>query len=357
MASNPMQRQKNISFMKGMLITLLISAVIIGGLGYMLYKKIEAEKELKASMVQVYTLTSDVSSGQAVTSDMLKMLTVSRTTVPNNAISDSSTFASYSLQDEKGNEIYTDSQGLYVKDGSKTVRITTDDNGNYLKDGEIVDLKEVPLIAKVNMKANTVLTRELVSQSDEVNTDDVRTQEFNMVTLPTTLETGDFVDIRLRLPNGTDYIVVSKKEVNIPDIAGVPSTDTMEVKMSEDEILTMSNAIVEAYIMKGSQLYATKYTDPGKQAKSTPTYPVSKETMDLINNDSNIIETAKNALWARYNTDQRNGNVNSNLNKYTEESADSVESGIEEQIQKQKEMRQNYLEALNGGTNSTTSSN
>ena len=350
MASNPMQRQKNISFMKGMLITLLISAVIIGGLGYMLYKKIEAEKELKASMVQVYTLTSDVSSGQAVTSDMLKMLTVSRTTVPNNAISDSSTFASYSLQDEKGNEIYTDSQGLYVKDGSKTVRITTDDNGNYLKDGEIVDLKEVPLIAKVNMKANTVLTRELVSQSDEVNTDDVRTQEFNMVTLPTTLETGDFVDIRLRLPNGTDYIVVSKKEVNIPDIAGVPSTDTMEVKMSEDEILTMSNAIVEAYIMKGSQLYATKYTDPGKQAKSTPTYPVSKETMDLINNDSNIIETAKNALWARYNTDQRNGNVNSNLNKYTEESADSVESGIEEQIQKQKEMRQNYLEALNGAS-------
>lgn len=350
MASNPMQRQKNISFMKGMLITLLISAVIIGGLGYMLYKKIEAEKELKASMVQVYTLTSDVSSGQAVTSDMLKMLTISRTTVPNNAISDSSTFASYSLQDEKGNEIYTDSQGLYVKDGSKTVRITTDDNGNYLKDGEIVDLKEVPLIAKVNMKANTVLTRELVSQSDEVNTDDVRTQEFNMVTLPTTLETGDFVDIRLRLPNGTDYIVVSKKEVNIPDIAGVPSTDTMEVKMSEDEILTMSNAIVEAYIMKGSQLYATKYTDPGKQAKSTPTYPVSKETMDLINNDSNIIETAKNALWARYNTDQRNGNVNSNLNKYTEESADSVESGIEEQIQKQKEMRQNYLEALNGAS-------
>lgn len=350
MASNPMQRQKNISFMKGMLITLLISAVIIGGLGYMLYKKIEAEKELKASMVQVYTLTSDVSSGQAVTSDMLKMLTVSRTTVPNNAISDSSTFASYSLQDEKGNEIYTDSQGLYVKDGSKTVRITTDDNGNYLKDGEIVDLKEVPLIAKVNMKANTVLTRELVSQSDEVNTDDVRTQEFNMVTLPTTLETGDFVDIRLRLPNGTDYIVVSKKEVNIPDIAGVPSTDTMEVKMSEDEILTMSNAIVEAYIMKGSQLYAIKYTDPGKQAKSTPTYPVSKETMDLINNDSNIIETAKNALWARYNTDQRNGNVNSNLNKYTEESSDSVESGIEEQIQKQKEMRQNYLEALNGAS-------
>lgn len=348
MASNPMQRQKQLSFWKGVLITLLICAIVIGGLGYMLYKKIEAEKELKESMVQVYTLTSDVSSGQAITSDMLKMLTVSKTTVPNNAISDSSTFSSYSLQDEKGNEVYTDSQGLYVKDGNKTVRITQDDNGNYMKDNEIIKMAEVPLIAKVNMKSNTVLTRELVAQSDEVNADDVRTQEFNMVTLPTTLETGDFVDIRLRMPNGTDYIVVSKKEVSIPDVAGVPSTDTIEVKMSEDEILTMSNAIVEAYIMKGSELYATKYTDPGNQAKSTTTYPVSKETMDLINNDNNIVETAKNALWARYNTDQRNENVNTNLNKYTEESADNVEAGIEEQIQKQKELRENYLEALNG---------
>lgn len=349
MASNPMQRQKQLSFWKGVFIAVIICAVVIGGLIYMLYQKIEAEKELKASMVQVYTLSSDISSGQVVTADMLKMLTVSKTTVPSNAISDSSTFSSYSLQDEKGNEIYTDSQGLYVRENGKNVRITEDDNGNYIKDNEIIKLSEVPLIAKVNMKANTVITKELVAQSDEVNTDDVRTQEFNMITLPATLEAGDFIDIRLRMPNGTDYIVVSKKEVNIPDIAGIPSADTIEVKMSEDEILTMSNAIVEAYIMKGSELYATKYTDPGNQEKSKPTYPVSKETMELINNDQNIIETARNALWARYNTDQRNGNVNTNLNKYSEESAENVEAGIEEQIQKQKELRENYLEALNGG--------
>lgn len=350
MASNPMQRQKQLSFWKGVLITLLICAIIIGGLGYMLYKKIEAEKELEASMKKVYVLSKDVESGQTITQNMLVLKEVSNTTIPSNAVSDAERLKTYSLQDEKGNEIYTDSQGLYVKDEEKTVRITTDQNGNYLKDGEIVDLKKVPLIAKVNMKANTVLTRELVAQSDEVNTDDVRIQEFNMVTLPSTLETGDFVDIRLRMPNGTDYIVVSKKEVTIPDVAGVPSTDTIQVNMSEDEILTMSNAIVEAYIMKGSELYATKYTDPGNQAKSATTYPVSKETMEIINNDSNIVETAKKALWSRYNTDQRNGNVNNNLNKYSEESADNVETGIEEQIQKQKELRENYLESLNGGT-------
>ena len=72
------------------------------------------------------------------------------------------------------NEIYTDSQGMYIKDGNKTIRITQDENENYKKNDEIIQLSEVPLIAKVNMKANTVLTRELVAQSDEVNTDDVR---------------------------------------------------------------------------------------------------------------------------------------------------------------------------------------
>lgn len=352
MASNPMQRQKTISFWTGVLVTVLICAIIICGLGFMLYTKIKAEKELKESMVQVYTLKSDVLSGQVVTSDMLTMQTVSKTTVPANAVSDASTFLSYSLQDNKGNEIYTDSEGMYIKEGNSKIRLTEDENGNYTKkvnnQTEDIELSEVPLIAKVNMKANTVITRELVSQSDEVNTDDVRIQEYNMVTLPTMLETGDFVDIRLRLPNGVDYIVASKKEVTIPDVAGVPSTDTIEVKMSEEEILTMSNAIVEAYIMKGSELYATEYTDPGNQVKSTPTYPVSKETMDLINSNPNIVETAKQALWARYNTDQRNGNVNNQLNKYSEENSDNVEAGIEEQIQKQKELREQYLESLSG---------
>lgn len=61
MASNPMQRQKQLSFWKGVLITLLICAIINRWLGYMLYKKIEAEKAAQSNVwYQVYTLTSDV---------------------------------------------------------------------------------------------------------------------------------------------------------------------------------------------------------------------------------------------------------------------------------------------------------
>ena len=44
------------------------------------------------------------------------------------------------------------------------------------------------------------------------------------------------------------------------------------------------------------------------------------------------------------------------VNKNTENSADNVEKGIEDQIQKQKELRQNYLEALSGEQTTTSSS-
>lgn len=375
MASNPMQRQKRISFWLGVIVTFLICSVIICGLGFMLYTKIKAEIELKESMKTVYVLKSDVKSGQVVMPEMLKSIEVNQNTIPKNAISDAKIFKSYQLQDEKGNLIYQDSEGLYIgtsestntsantnttEDSSNTSSKTTkiriiEKDGKYVKvvngQEEYITLKQLPLIAKVNMKANTIITRELVAQSDEVNTKDVRVQEYNIVNLPTTIATGDFIDIRLRLPNGVDYIVVSKKEITIPEIDGIPASDTIDVKMSEDEILTMSNAIVEAYIMNGSELYATKYSDPGNQEKSVPTYPVSQAVLSLINDTSgdgkNILETAKQALWNRYNVNQRNQVVQPQLDQYSEEATDNVETNIEKQIQRQKELREKYLQALN----------
>ena len=65
-----------------------------------------------------------------------------------------------------------------------------------------------------------------------------------MLVLPYQLATGDYIDIRLRMPNGNDYIVVSKKMVEIPQIAGVDSTDSIWIKMTEEETLLLSNAIV-----------------------------------------------------------------------------------------------------------------
>ena len=195
----------------------------------------------------------------------------------------------------------------------------------------------------------------------------VRMQEYNSIVLPVDLFTDDYVDIRLLLPNGQDYIVVSKKKVTVPDLNGEYLTDTIQMKMSEDEILSMSNAIVEAYKIDGSKLYATKYSEAGMQEASTPTYVVNKAVASLIEVDPNIVSTAKAALFARYNatttttnqqnnslTAQRNQEINGELSNHGND--ESVTTKMDESITSTKESRQQYLQSLTNTTSAGTSS-
>ena len=124
------------------------------------------------------------------------------------------------------------------------------------------------------------------------------------------------------------------------------------MKLNEDEILSLGNAIVEAYTIVGSKLYATTYTEAGMQSAATPTYPVSQAVLNLINSDPNVLKDAKDALWARYNNQeqvtQRNDHINRALQDYYEDMKDSVEEGLQEEITKRQEARQTYVEALEG---------
>ncbi len=68
-------------------------------------------------------------------------------------------------------------------------------------------------------------------KGNNTTSDDVRKQEYNVIVLPTQIQTGDYVDIRLSMPNGQDYIVASKKNVEIPVIDGVDSRINNLVKL------------------------------------------------------------------------------------------------------------------------------
>ena len=41
------------------------------------------------------------------------------------------------------------------------------------------------------------------------------------------------------MPNGTDYIVLSHKQIELPQIDGVETQDTIWMNLSEDETLMM----------------------------------------------------------------------------------------------------------------------
>ena len=204
------------------------------------------------------------------------------------------------------------------------------------------------------MKKNTLITTELLSKADNIVQDDVRKQEYNMLVLPMDLKTGDYIDIRVMFPNGQDFIVVAKKEVEVPIVGGTESTDTIWVNLSEDEILHMSCAIVDSSQVKGTKIYATKYTEAGMQNAATPTYPINESTSRLLQSDPNVLERAMSEIRTRYSNgnsaEMRNGYINNAINNQGDQAQSNLESKIEESITNSKNSRKQYLDSLSGGT-------
>lgn len=356
MATNPMQRKSRMSFILGMLLMLLICGAIIVFLFMQLNNYQKKEKEAQQKNVQVYSLNQDVSSGQVITDDMYTVLTINKDLVPSNAIGDMTIITNYSLQDKAGNSVYTKNSKLYIQIGTSEYELIREEGSDnyYIQKGnqkEYVELNTVPLVAKISLKANTVLTKEMLAKGENSFANDVRKEEYNTFILPMDLTTGDYVDIRLMLPTGQNYIVVSKKEVEVPIINGAESADTIWMNVSEDEILTISSAIVDAYRINGSKLYATKYTEAGMQQAATPTYVVSAETAALINKDPNILKKAIDELINRYNSIGSSDIRNNYINRAVEsnpDSNDTYQERMEESIKNSQDSRKQYLDSLNG---------
>lgn len=362
MATNPMQRKARNSFLLGMLVMLLIAGVVIALLFMQLMNKTKKEQEELKASVKAYVLNQDVSSGQVITTDMLTMQTVNKNLVPSNATSDISLIENYALQDKEGNDIYTkydnnNNPTLYIKKDNREYQVKKEEEtDNYYIESnnnkEYLELNSVPLVAKVTMKKNTLLTTELLSKSDNIVQNDVRKQEYNMIVLPMDLTTGDYIDVRIMLPSGQDYIVVAKKEVEIPNVSGVDSEDTIWINLTEDEILHMSCAIIDAYQIKGAKIYATKYTEAGMQEAATPTYPINASTSALLQNDPNILEKAMNEVASRYNNTNasqlRNDYINSSINSQGDQAQTNLETNMQESITNSKNSRKEYLDSLAG---------
>lgn len=353
MATNPMQKKARMSFILGMVVALLLSGIVIVFLFMQLnnYKKKEQEKVVATK--KIYVLKQEVKSGQEITTDMYEEMDMDINFVPANAISDLEIISNYSLQDKEGNEVVTQSGKLTLQKNGESYELKTDEkSGNYYieKDGnqEFVDLINVPLTAKVAMKPKTIITKDLLAKGKL--SDDLRREEYNAFVLPLDLVSGDYVDIRLMLPSGQNYVVASKKEVDIPNVNGQDSADTIWLNVTEGEILTISSAIVDAYKIEGSKLYVVKYTDPGIQKAATPTYITTPATLDLIQRDPNIVQRAKNELNNRLNSDTgalfRN-QIDEEKNKQ-EDPEEKYKTNMDKSIKDSQNERKSYLDGLSG---------
>lgn len=297
MAKNPMQRKSRNSFLLGMLVTVIVMGAVVGILVFKLISINNSSKTVKDAEQEVYVLSKDIKSGESIKIDNLKKVKVSSDVIPQNKIS-------------------------------------------------VMQIEDTT-IAKIDLKQGTILASDMISTEGDKTTSDIRTQEYNMIMLPSQINTDEYVDIRLRLPSGLDYIVLSKKKIELPSVMGIDSENTILMKLNESEIQTMSNAIVENYIMTGSILYVSRYVEPGLQSSSIPTYVPSTQVQEAIRQNSNITVEARNALITRFNssTEARNS-LNSNLSVYSDKSKDNVEKSVEEEVNKAMQERKKYLDAL-----------
>ena len=313
MGANPMQKKARNSFLLGVVITLII-CLIIGGVFYFLFvSKNKQREEEEGVLTYVYRLNDNVKSGETISTAKVESILVTSKVVPEGAFS-----SRIKRTNEKGKEEWIDNPFPAVYK------------------------------SKVDLKAGTVLSADLL-YLEEPTADDLRYIELNMLVLPTTVNIGSYIDIRLTLPSGQDLIVVSHKEVKT--LLG----DTLGLELTEEEILMIENAIVEAYIMPASKLHAIQYVEPGMQAAAIPTYVQNPAVHQLILENDNIVGEAKDKLAKRYKKGEDGyltpdgeirGWINSEVSKYSTERQENIEAGLKEEIENAKAAREAYLSGL-----------
>lgn len=201
------------------------------------YKEKLAELEYVTEQSEtVYTLNTDVEKGQLIHSSMVQAVNVPISALPENALTD------------------------FAIDAAK-------------------------YYAKSDYKAGTTVAESMFYIGENLQRD-VRSVEYAAIELPSLLKKDEYVDVRIQFPSGEDYIVFSKKKVE--DTQGM----TLWLNNDEAEILSMSSAIVDAYLNSG-KLYALRYVDGETQEKADITYPVNKSVLSLIQASPNIVDLAK----------------------------------------------------------------
>lgn len=291
MPSNPIQRKARNSFLLGMLIMLVIAIAIIAVLYFVVFAEMitETQDKKENGVAYAYKLTAGIKSGNTIQAGEVEIV-----------------------------ELYVDDLPIdYIDTSTDISKFRT----------------------KIALQAGTILSNSFLYQDEEVKAS-TRLMEYNMLTLPSTLSVGDYIDVRLTMPSGQNYIVLSKKQV-----MSLNNT-TVGLYVTEDEILMMTSAIIESYVMKASDLNAVQYVEAGIQEGATPTYSVNAEVYQLIQANSqkgvNIEDYTK--INDSYNTNLR-ALIDQELAQYSL----TAQANKEEKIQEQKENAMElYLSGLEG---------
>ena len=141
---------------------------------------------------------------------------------------------------------------------------------------------------KVSVEPGTILTTDMLM--DELDDSSMRyTREILLQSVPVTTQVGDFIDVRMMLPNGEDYVVFSHKRIELL------YDNVMTIKVSEEEHQIWNSALIDlsTYSSYGLVMYVTKYLEPGVDIDTIAMYPVQHDMENWIRFNPNITDTTR----------------------------------------------------------------
>ncbi len=153
----------------------------------------------------------------------------------------------------------------------------------------LLNYSNVDKVARIDIPKNTMLTPSFFTDTDNVVTTDLRNQDYSDITLSKNLKVGDYVDIREKKKDGSDYIVVAKKKVL------ALNSNTIVINILENERKLKNNATVDA-ALTGGTLYTTIYADPQNQPAADVTYQLNSDIDKMITSNSKIVSDSSQQL-------------------------------------------------------------
>ena len=167
-------------------------------------------------------------------------------------------------------------EGTVLSRNMTTETMLLSESAGYITDADFggVALTDIP--------AGTELTKSLFGYTGDTAV--YKEIEYELGFIQGNIQAADYVDIRLKFPDGTDYIVLSKKQIKELD-AG---RNKVVFDVNETEILMMDSALVDAGIYEGAILYLSKYPAPASEAASQVNYIPSLVICELMKSSPQI---------------------------------------------------------------------
>ena len=240
---------------KGLLIILFV--LIAGGLGFSTFW---FWKENKNQIQQNQTLAQQNASIQAQL----------------NAIGDLVTVYEVSTKVYSGKEI------------KETDLVPVSVPASTCNTSSITDISQlVGKFYKIDILPGTILSSDMLMEEKQT-TEKVYSRDLTFESVPVSTVVGDYIDIRIILPNGEEYVVLSHEQI----MRLYETTITIHVSEEENAILNAVFADLGSY-QGYVYAYMTKYLEPGKDTDTVAFYPVQHEMENYILFNPNIKDTTR----------------------------------------------------------------